>query len=207
MKSADPTNYPIQVGSLTAGACGNIRSQCAVTKSPEGKFVCYEQMTRSQSERQGKDIGCSKANDCRHRKGEPASMTDRAGDFGRLSFVLWEKPAIIREENGYEHLMTRRCKRRRHVLRVHLSNWGEPVCFQKRDRVLTKKGVVPDENNQDYQECRSSWWSGINERLGINHSIRRNAESCGKGIQEVGDDHSSEDSKDTITLLSEGSLA
>ena len=49
MKRTDPTNYPIQVGSLTAGACGNMRSQCAVTKSPEGEFVCNEQTTVSQS--------------------------------------------------------------------------------------------------------------------------------------------------------------
>ena len=81
MKRTDPTNYPIQVGSLTTGACGNIRSQCAVTKSPEGEFARYEQTTRSQPERRGKDTGCRITNDCRHRKGKPAGIADKAGDF------------------------------------------------------------------------------------------------------------------------------
>ena len=157
MRRADPTNCSFQVGSLTAETCGNIRTRCAVTKPTEGKFACYgglwpvpkaltgngekqiaghlrqgEQMTRSQSERQGKDTGRRETNVHRHRKGEPAEIADRAGDFGRRPAVLSGKPAIVREENGQMHLMTRRCKRRWHVLKVTLSNWGDPAWFCKR---------------------------------------------------------------------------
>ena len=88
--------------------------------------------TRSQSERRGKDTGRRQTNVRRHRKGEPASITDRAGDFGSRPFVQWGKAATIREENGNAHLMARRCKRRRHVLEVPSSNWGGPVQFRRR---------------------------------------------------------------------------
>lgn len=182
MKRADPTNYPFQVGSLTAETCGNIRTRCAVTKPSEGKSACDgglwpapkaltgngeiqiaghlrqgQQMTRSQSERQGKDTGRRETNVRRHRKGEPSVITDRDGDFGRRFSVRWKKPEIIREENGNMHLMTRRCKRRWHVLKVPLSNWGDPAWFCKR----------------------------------ISCDIMRKAESHNEAIQGVGDGQSS----------------
>lgn len=130
VKSPDPTNCSFQVGSLTVGAHGNMRARRTVTKPPEGKSACYgglwpvpkaltgngekqiaghlrqdKQMTRSQSGGQGKDAGRRITNVRRRRKSEPARITDRDGDCGRLSPVRWEKSANIREENGRMHLM------------------------------------------------------------------------------------------------------
>jgi hypothetical protein len=193
MRSSDPTNYPIQVGSLTAG-----RTRGAVTKSPGGEFV-ERQMTRSQPGRQGKDAGRRKTNDCRHRKGKPASIADRAGDIGRRSHVRREKPATIREGNGYEHLMARRCKRRWHATKVSQSNWGDSVRFRQEEGLRRFEGVVPA-NNQEHRGRRSPRCSGTRERLGISFGIRRKVESRGKAVQRVGDGHSSWDDKDNITL-------
>ncbi len=194
MRSSDPTNCPIQVGSLTAG-----ETRCAVTKSPGGESAAW-QMTRSQPGRRGKDAGRRKTNDRRHRKGEPASIADRAGVIGRRSSVLWEKPAIIREENGREHLMTRRCKRRRHALKVSSSNWGGSVRFRQEEWLRRFEGVVPV-NNQGCQGRRSPKCPGMKERLGISPGITRKAESRGEAVQRVGDGHSSRNDKDNITLF------
>jgi hypothetical protein len=193
MRSSGPTNCPIQVGSLTAG-----RTRCAVTKSPGGESAAGR-TTRSQPGRRGKDAGRRKTNYRRHRKGEPAGIADRAGDFGRRSSVLREKPVTIREETGREHLMARRCKRWWHALKVSQSNWGGSARFRQEEGLRRFEGVVPV-NNQEHGGRRSPKCSGTEERLGISSGIRRKAESRSEAVQRVGDGHSSRDDKDNITL-------
>jgi hypothetical protein len=166
MRSSDPANCPIQVGSLTAG-----RTRCAVTKPPEGKSTAGW-ITRSQSWRRGKDVGRRKTNDRRHRKGEPASIADRAGVIGRRSSVRWEKPATIREENGHEHLMARRCKRRRHALKVSSSNWGGSVRFRSGISCgITRKAESRGEAVQSVGDGHSSRDGKDNRTLPMRRAI------------------------------------
>lgn len=124
LKRNDPANCPFQAGSQTAE-----RTRSAATNSPEGKPV-KTQGTRSQSVWGGESSGRRQTKDRRHRKGDLAVIADRARYFGRRSSVLWEKSAIIGVENGYEHPMTRRCKRSRHELIVSSGNWGGPARFR-----------------------------------------------------------------------------
>ncbi|KKR02956.1 MAG: hypothetical protein UT30_C0043G0001, partial [Candidatus Uhrbacteria bacterium GW2011_GWF2_39_13] len=158
VKSPESANCSFHAYSLTAGECGDARTGCAVTKPREGKpagqgglrpapkaltgngeeqiagrLTKEEQGTRNQSGRQGKNTGRRQTNIRKHRKGNPAGITGRAGDFGkgRLS-VRYRKSAIIREENGQMHLMARRCKRRRHVWKDSLSSRREPVWSRQR---------------------------------------------------------------------------
>ena len=200
MKRCDPANYSFHAGSLTAG-----ESRRAVTKSPDGKPCLYlGEGTHSQSEWQGNDAGRRITNVRRHRKGNPASITGRAGNFGlRRPCVRCGKSDIAGEENGYEHPATRRCKRRWHVSKVSSSNWGESALFRHKAKGTgTIQGLPCAEalNNHECEGWRSPSRSEKKERLGIIEGIRRKAEIPRDAVQRVGDGHSSLDGKDNITL-------
>jgi len=85
--------------------------------------------TRNQSERRGKFAGRRQTNDRRHRESAPTFIAGRVGISGGRTYVRWVKPVTAEEENGNEHSVARRCKRRRHVKRVSSSNWGGPTRF------------------------------------------------------------------------------
>ena len=100
-------------------------SELIAGRLPEG----FNRWTCNQSERRGKFAGRRMTNDRRHRKGNPTSIAGRVGISGRRTYVRWVKPVTAEEENGNEHSVARRCKRRRHVKRVSSSNWGCPTRF------------------------------------------------------------------------------
>lgn len=203
MKSSDPINSPIRIGSLTTDEGGNVPFRSVVTKSPEGKSL-YD-WTRNQSEGQGKSAGRRITNACKHRKGEPLFITGRSGYFGNRASVRWAKVVVMWEETGELHHMSQRCKRRRHVEKVSVGNWGGPVGFQT-NGVTTNNWVhtvTKDQMSLGFC-CRNS--SQVKEQMRISRSIRRNAESGGEALQEVGGGHSSEEGAGNITTLSEGPL-
>ncbi len=158
VKSPGSANCSFHAYSLTAGERGDARTGCAVTKSRERKPAIHgesrtapqaltgngekqiaghlkmeQQGPGNQSGRRDKSTGRRQTNDRKHRKGNPTEITGRVGHFGvRRPSVRCGKPDIIKEENGQMHLMTRRCKRRRHVRKDSLSTWGEPVWSRQR---------------------------------------------------------------------------
>lgn len=198
MKRTDPANSPIQAGSQTTGGRGNTSYRSVVTKSREGKGQAGR--TRNQSEGQGKTAGCRPTNDCKHRNGNPSNITDRDGKFGSRAPVRWAKVAVMGEETGEKHPMSRRCKRRRHAERVFTSNWGDPVVFRKWNGVETIKRAHTTTSSQGSHGNCSPRLSGKREQLRISCGIRRKAESQGKVLQGVGGGHSSDDGKDNITF-------
>ena len=197
MTRKDPANCPIRAGSLTA--VPRMAERSAVTKSQEGKSP-EKGMTRSQPKRQDEDTGRRKTNDRRHRKGELAAIADRASEqLGGRSPVRWEKSDITWEVDGREHQVTRRCKRRRHVLNDSLSNWGGPARFRQRSGVKTTRWVDPFNQPSALAEA-SLPRTGTRGCLGISCGIKQTAESRGEVLQGIGDAHSSADDKDNITL-------
>jgi hypothetical protein len=147
VKSPDPTNCSFQVGSLTVGAHGNMRARRTVTKPPEGKSVCYgrlwpvpkalfgngekqdaghlrqgEQMTRSQSERQGKEVGRRITNHIGIVK-VSQMKSGMSGDCEGRPAVLSGKPVISVEGMGESTQRPCRCKSGRHILKHLLGNW------------------------------------------------------------------------------------
>ncbi len=104
MKRSEHTNFPFHVCSLITVIRRESEKRSVVTKSREGNLASKgglwpvpktltgnreqqiaghlkeeEQGTRNQSEWRGKGTGRRKTNSCRHRKGEPAVVADRAG--------------------------------------------------------------------------------------------------------------------------------
>ena len=198
MKRTDPANSPIQAGSQTTGERGNASYRSVVTKSREGNGQTGR--TRNQSEGLGKTAGCRPTNDCKHRKGKPSSITDRDGKFGSRASVRWAKVAVMGEETGEMHPMSRRCKRRRHAERVFISNWGDPVGFREREGVETIERAHTTKRSQGSHGNCSPRLSGKREQLRISRGIRRKAESQGDVLQGVGGGYSSNDGKDNITF-------
>jgi len=203
MRCSDPTNSPIRVGSLTAGKRGNMSCRSAVTKSPEGNGQVDQ--TRNQSEGRGKFTGRRTTNVCKHRKGEPLFIADRSGYFGSRASVLWVKADVMWEETGELHHISRRCKRRRHVKKDSVGNWGDPVGFQS-DGVTTNRWVhIETKNQRSLGSCCRNILV-VKEQVRISRSIRRKAESGDEALQEVGGGHSSEEGVSNTTALSEGPL-
>jgi hypothetical protein len=200
MKGSDPTNCPFQVGSQTAE---HESARSAVTKSREGKSALglpgssgglgVSQSGEAKTQAVGKrtTVGIVKVS--------RQKLLIEPVIFGRRSPVRWEKSAIIKVASGRKHLMTRRCKRRRHESRVSWSNWGGPARFRQRSGVKTIRWVDPFNQPSALAEA-SLPRTGTSGCLGISLGIRRNAESRGKVLQGVGDAHSSVDGKDNITL-------
>lgn len=216
VKSPESANCSFHAYSLTAGECGDARTGCAVTKPREGKpavqgglrpapkaltgngeeqiagrLTKEEQGTRNQSGRQGKNTGRRQTNDCKHRKSNPAGITGRAGNFGKgRPSVRCGKSAIIREENGQEHLMARRCKRRRHVWKDSLSSWREPVWSRQRVSESIRRNAESWNNAvQGVGDGRSSENGKDNITLPMQRAIslrtcpkmKRPADDCPKG--------------------------
>ena len=203
MISSDPTSSPIRVGSLATGNSGNVYCRSVVTKSLEGK--CRQGTTRNQSKRQGKFAGRRKTNSCKHRKGDPSIITDRDGYFGNRASVRWAKVVVVWEETGEMHHMSQRCKRRRHAEKVCVGNWGDPVGF-RRNGVMANDWVHTETRNQMSLGICCRNLSLVKEQMRKSRSIRRNAESGGDVLQEVGGGHSSYEGESNIKSLSEGPL-
>jgi hypothetical protein len=213
MKRAKHTNFPFHVCSLTTVICREAE-RSVVTKSCEGNRTSQNggfSGTRNQSEWQGKGAGRRKTNICRHRKGEPAIITDRAGCiWDRRSCVLCGKSEEMREESGKEHLIAQRCKRRRHVLKVTENNWGEPVLYLRQGNYVVKtiSRVATDKtNNLNIIKPDPDGIQSMREQVRGYMNIRWNAESSYIKTQEVGDGHSSEDGRDRITLSEQRAIS
>jgi len=206
VKCPGHTNFPFRVCSQSAGYCSDVFIRSAETKSRAGKALI--EWTRSQPEWRGKDSGRRNTNDRKHRKGKPsAGVVGRDGCFRfRRATVRLAKSVNIEEESGNMHSIWRRCKRRRHELKVTDSNWGDPASFQSTNRLITIDGLSRlinlakiDSYPLDFAE--------ISGCVRISSDIRRKAESLNDVIQEVGDGHSSDDGEDNITSLEQRAIS
>jgi len=191
MKGIVPINCPIQTGSLTAE-----RTRSAVTTSPEGNSRIEGELRVSPSGKANTQAAGKRTTASIVKVNWQVLLTEPAS-LGSRSSVRWEKAANSEEETGYEHSLSRRCKRGRHARRVNASNWGGPARFRY-DRGKTKQRVdpLPQPRVTAVTSLRRSGTSGCQR---IRDGIKRNAESRLDAVLGVGDAHSSEDRRDSKT--------
>ena len=185
VKSPESMNCSFHIDSLTAGERGDARTGCAVTKSTErkpptqgglwpvpkallgneeqqiaGRLNVDREGTGNQSGRRGEHAGRRLTNVRRHRKGEPTIIAGRVGCIRlRRPSVRCGKSDIIGEENGREHPMSRRCKRRWHAWKDSLSTWGEPAWFPFSDgisRRIRRNAEIEGDATQEVGDGHSS---------------------------------------------------
>lgn len=132
-----------------------------------------EQGTGNQSERQDKSTGSRQTNVRKHRKGESTEITGRVEKIWvRRPSVQYGKSDIIKEENEQMHLMTQRCKRRRHVRKESLSVWGEPVWSRQRVNASIRRNAESLSNAiQGVGDGNSSWDGKDNKTLPMQRTI------------------------------------